>query len=249
MLRRYPVSYDVWKRVIDQAGFLHALSAVERAALRELATLFLYEKSLSGAHGLQVTEDMAVTIAAQAALPVLELGLDYYAGWVEIILYPGAFQVSHESVDENGLVFSEARNLSGEAWLRGPVILSWEDVRHDLESPRPGHNVVIHEFSHKLDMLNGRANGMPPLHPDMEIGQWTQVLSRAFDILQQQVLDQHPTRINAYAATAPAEYFAVVSEYFFTAPGVLLEHCPDVYLQLTRFYRQDPVSRWRGSRG
>ncbi|VAW78566.1 Putative inner membrane protein [hydrothermal vent metagenome] len=245
ILRRYPISRALWKAVILKAGLLRDLSSVEKARLRELATLFLHQKSMTGAHDLRITDEMAVIIAAQAALPILELGLDYYSGWVEIIIYPGAFRVSHEGVDQNGLVSSEARNLSGESWLRGPVILSWEDVENDLDSPHPGHNVVVHEFAHKLDMLNGRANGMPPLHPRMEIEQWTQALSAAFDVLQQQIAHQHPTRINAYAATTPAEYFAVVSEYFFTAPDVLMHHCPEVYRQLTQFYRQDPFLRRR----
>jgi Mlc titration factor MtfA (ptsG expression regulator) len=242
-LRRHLIPYSLWKAATRKAGLLHDLSPVEKAGLRKLATLFLRQKAITGAHGLRVTDEMAVVIAAQAALPILELGLDYYSGWVEVILYPGAFRVKRESVDQNGLVSSEARILSGESWLRGPVIISWEDVERDLDFPHPGHNVVIHEFAHKLDMLNGRANGMPPLHPRMEIEHWTQALSAAFGVLQQQVAHHHPTRIDAYAATTPAEYFAVVSEYFFTAPDVLRHHCPEVYRQLTEFYRQDPVLR------
>ncbi len=243
ILSRHPIDHALWKAVVNKAGLLHDLSSVEKAHLRELATLFLHQKAITGVRGLEVTDEMAVAIAAQAVLPVLKLGLEYYTGWVEVIVYPGAFRVSHEALDQNGLASSEAHDLSGESWLRGPVILSWEDVAHDLEGLHPGHNVVIHEFAHKLDMLNGRANGMPPLHPYMEIEQWTQALSTAFGTLQQKVAHQHPTRINAYAATNPAEYFAVISEYFFTAPDILSQHCPDVYLQLTQFYRQDPLRR------
>ncbi|VAW74230.1 Putative inner membrane protein [hydrothermal vent metagenome] len=248
ILKRHPISRDVWKTVMRKADLLHDLNAVEEASLCDLATLMLYKKAISGAHQFQVTDEMAVTIAAQAALPILELGLDYYSGWVEIILYPGAFRVNHEGVDQNGLVSSESRVLSGEAWQRGPIILSWDEIEQDLGSPHPGHNVVVHEFAHKLDMLNGRANGMPPLHPSMEIEQWTQALSTAFEILQHKVAHQFPTRINAYAATTPAEYFAVISEYFFTAPDVLELHCAEVYQQLTKFYRQDPLSRRKQER-
>ncbi|MCF6336358.1 MAG: zinc-dependent peptidase [Gammaproteobacteria bacterium] len=242
-LTQYPIPYELWETVINRASLLHDLSATEEAGLRELATLFLHQKTITGAQGLLVSDEMKVIIAAQAVLLVLELGLDYYNGWVEIILYPSAFRVNHGDVDQNGLVSSDSHNLSGESWLRGPVILSWEDIEYELHTPHSGYNVVVHEFAHKLDMLNGRANGMPPLHPRMEIDQWTRALSGAFEILQQQVAHQHPTRINAYAATTPAEYFAVVSEYFFTAPDVLGKHCPDVYLQLTQFYRQNPASR------
>ncbi|VAW72463.1 Putative inner membrane protein [hydrothermal vent metagenome] len=248
ILKYHPISSNLWKRVIRKAGLLHDLSAVEEAGLRELATLLLYKKAITGAHEFQVSDEMAVAIAAQAALPILELGLDYYNGWVEIIVYPGAFQVNHEGIDQNGLISNESRVLSGEAWLRGPIILSWDEIERDLESQHPGHNVVVHEFAHKLDMLNGRANGMPPLHPSMEIKQWTQTLSMAFEILQDKVAHQFPIRINAYAATTPAEYFAVISEYFFTAPDILELHCAEVYRQLTKFYRQDPLMRQQRNR-
>ena len=242
-LRHHPISFDLWKAVIQKLELLHDLSSVEKARLRELATLFLRRKTITATHGLQITDEMIVVIAAQAALPILNLGLDYYNGWVEVILYPRAFRVNRDNVDQNGLISSETHILSGESWLRGPVILSWEDVEHHLHAPYQGHNVVIHEFAHKLDMLNGRANGMPPLHPHMKITQWTEALSAAYDVLQQQVAHQRRTQINAYAATTPAEFFAVVSEYFFSAPDILKHYCPEVYQQLTQFYRQDPCLR------
>jgi len=107
-LKRHPIPYDLWKTVTRKAGLLHDLSSVEKACLRELATLFIHQKTIVGARGLLVTDEMVVVIAAQAALPILELGLNYYSGWVEVILYPGAFRVNHESVDQNGLISSEA---------------------------------------------------------------------------------------------------------------------------------------------
>lgn len=242
-LKHHPIPFILWQAVIHKAVFLHRLSSVEKAHLRELATLFLHRKTITAARGLQLTDEMIVIIAAQAVLPILKLGLNYYSGWVEIILYPSVFRVNHNTVDTDGITSNEAYTLSGESWLRGPVILSWTDVEHDLHSPCPGHNVLIHEFAHKLDMLNGRADGMPPLHPHMQIKQWTAALSDAYEVLQQHVAHHQRTRINAYAATTPAEFFAVVSEYFFTAPDTLQHHCPKVYLQLTHFYRQDPLTR------
>ncbi len=244
-LKHHPIPFPVWKNALGKAGLLHDLSSVEKAQLRTQATLFLRHKAIAGAQGFELSDEMVVIIAAQAVLPILKLGLNYYSGWVEVIVYPGAFRVSHDNIDPNGLVSNEANTLSGEAWLRGPVILSWEDVEHDLRPPYPGHNVVVHEFAHKLDMLDGRADGMPPLHPRMEIQQWAKALSTAYDVLRQQVAHHQRTRINAYAATAPTEFFAVVSEYFFAAPDILANHCPDVYQQLTEFYRQDPLSRQR----
>jgi len=242
-LKHHAIPFNVWKTELGNTELLQHLSSVEKAHLRELATLFLRKKTITAAQGLKLTDEMVVVIAALATLPILKLGLNYYNGWVEVIVYPGAFRVNHGNTDPNGLISNEADILSGEAWLRGPVILSWEDVENDLHSPHPGHNVVIHEFAHKLDMLNGSANGMPPLHQPMEIKQWAHALSSAYEVLQQQILHNQHTRINAYAATTPAEFFAVVSEYFFAAPDTLKRYCPVVYQQLTKFYRQDPFLR------
>ncbi len=243
VLRRHPIPDRRWRRVSDRLPLLAPLSAAERARLRQLATLFLHDKRFSGAQGLEVTPEMTLTVAAQACLEVLELGLDAFAGWSEIVLYPAAFRVRHEQVDEIGLVTAGERMLSGESWSHGPVILAWDEVERDSLEPVPGRNVVIHEFAHKLDMLNGRANGMPPLHPQMPIEQWTEALSRAYAALVRALERGHHTPIDAYAATDPAEFFAVVCEYFFTAPQLLHHHEPEVYRQLRAYFLQDPLER------
>ncbi len=225
-----------------EADIFRGLSAVERAHLRELTTLFLHRKSLSGVQGLIVTMELALAVVAQACLPILKLGLDYYSGWVEVVIYPGAFRVVSDSTDTAGLVSHQEQAVSGESWSHGPVILSWDDVAAGLAASLPGHNVVVHEFAHKLDMLNGSANGMPPLHPDMAQQRWAAVFSDAFDHLRQLTHHHRPT-INAYGATAPAEFFAVASEYFFTDPQTLQHQYLAVYDQLALFYRQDPAAR------
>ncbi len=248
LLRRDRVPIQIWEQVVSSAPALTGLSLGELTRLRELATLFLHDKSFSPVRGLDLTEEMRVAIAAQACLLVLELGMDYFDGWTEIIVYPGAFRVSRETTDEIGLVHQEERALSGESWLRGPVVLSWSDIQRDMASPHPGRNVVIHEFAHKLDALNGAANGMPPLHATMARERWTQVLSTAYAKLTHQLSHHHRPCVNAYAATDPAEFFAVASEYFFTGPVVLLRECPEVYGQLKLFYRQDPAGRLNGVR-
>lgn len=228
---------------MHEADIFRGLSAVEQAHLRELTTLFIHRKYFSGVQGMVVSTDIALAVAAQACLLILKLGLDYYNGWVEIVVYPGAFRVARDSTDEAGLTSHQEHALSGESWSRGPVILSWEDIAADLIASLPGHNVVIHEFAHKLDMLNGRANGLPPMHPDMNRKAWTDVFSDAFDHLQQQLAHHQRPSINAYGATTPAEFFAVVSEYFFTAPQTLQHLSPAVYDQLELFYRQAPAKR------
>ena len=243
ILRRHPIPDRDWRNVSDRLPLLAPLTPAERARLRELATLFIHDKTFTGVQGLTVTPEMQITVAAQACLEVLELGLDAFSGWVEIVLYPDAFRINREQQDESGLVSMEESVLSGESWGQGPVILSWQDVKRDSFQLHRGRNVVIHEFAHKLDMLNGRANGMPPLHPEMPIEDWTRALSRAYDTLVRTLERGRPAPINPYAATNPAEFFAVICEYFFTAPELLHRHEPEVYRQLRAYFLQDPLER------
>jgi Mlc titration factor MtfA (ptsG expression regulator) len=241
LLRRNPIPQPVWHSVTRKLAVLRKLDAVQMAHLRELATWFLHNKSINGAQGLDVTLQMRVTVAAQACFLILNLDIDYFDDWIEVVLYPGAFRVKHGQVDAIGLVHNEANELTGEAWLRGPVILSWDDVIRDSYHAQAGRNVVLHEFAHKLDGRNGVTNGMPPLRRGMNRKRWAEELSGAYDALRQQVVTGESPSINPYAATSPAEFFAVATEYFFTAPVILKSCCPGVHRQLTLFYRQATV--------
>lgn len=241
LLRRNPIPHHIWHSVTRRAWLLQGLDAVQMAHLREMTTWFLEHKSITGAQGLGVTRSMQVTVAVQACLLILYLGVDYYDGWVEIILYPGAFRPQRVEMDTIGLVRNEASVLTGESWLRGPVVLSWDDVKRDSFSAHPGHNVVLHEFAHKLDGLNGVTNGQPPLRSSMSRKQWAEALGRAYTMLCHAVEAGKSPFINPYAATNPAEFFAVLSEYFFTAPHVLKKCCPAVHRQLALFYRTAPL--------
>jgi Mlc titration factor MtfA (ptsG expression regulator) len=241
ILRSNPIPHHTWHRVTRKIAALQGLDAVQMAHLRELTTWFLHRKSINGAQGLEVTLSMRVAVAAQACLLILNLDIDYFNNWVEVILYPAAFRVNREQRDTIGVVHSEAKDLTGESWLRGPVILSWDDVERDSYHSQPGHNVVLHEFAHKLDGLNGTTNGLPPLRRGMNRKRWAQDFSGAYDALCLQVATGEATFINPYAATSPAEFFAVTSEYFFTAPDILKNCCPGVHRQLTLFYRQVAV--------
>lgn len=238
ILRRNPIPHRVWQRVTRRIALLQGLDAVQMAHLRELATWFLHSKSINGVHGLPVTLPMRVAVAAQACLLILNLEIDYFDNWVEVILYPGAFRVNHAQTDAIGLVHDDTNILSGESWLRGPVILSWDEVERDTYHSQAGHNVVLHEFAHKLDGRNGVANGLPPLRRGMSRKRWGEDFSAAYDTLCRQVAAGKKALINPYATTSPAEFFAVVSEYFFTAPDTLKKCCPAVHQQLTLFYRQ-----------
>ncbi len=243
VLRRHPIPDHLWLGVTRCLPLLAGLTARQRSRLRVLTTLFLHEKTFTPVQGMVLDDRRRLVIAAQACLPILALDLDDYRGWVEIVVYPEAFRVAHETQDELGLVRREQRTLLGESWERGPVILSWADVAEDSFRLHHGQHVVIHEFAHKLDAGNGVANGMPPLHADMSRPRWTAVMQQAFDRLNERLAHHHAPPIDPYAATDPAEFFAVCSEYFFTAPRHLRAHLPAVYGELRRYYRQDPAQR------
>jgi MtfA peptidase len=243
LLQRNLLPYRLWHSVTRRIAVLRGLDAVQMARLRELATWFLHSKSINGAQGLDVTLPMRVTVAAQACLLILNLDIDYFDNWIEVVLYPGAFRVKHEQIDAIGLVHNEANELTGESWLHGPVILSWDDVERDSYHAQAGRNVVLHEFAHKLDGRNGATNGLPPLRRGMIRTRWAEDLSVAYDALCMQVVAGESPSINPYAATSPAEFFAVVTEYFFTAPDMLKNCYSGVYRQLALFYRQNVAVR------
>jgi Mlc titration factor MtfA (ptsG expression regulator) len=232
---------DLWQQAVARLRFLRGLTTSEVKRLRECVTLFLHAKQISGAHGLVVTGEIRVTIAAQACILILNLDLDYYDGWVEIIVYPGEFVRDYEYMDEDGVAHHAREPASGESWLGGPVIVSWEDAA--TVEPDEGYNVVIHEFAHKLDMLNGDANGFPPLHADMSREAWSKAFSSAYADFCMRVDADEATALDSYAAENPAEFFAVMSEAFFQTPQVVRSHYPAVYEQLALFYRQDPSRR------
>jgi Mlc titration factor MtfA (ptsG expression regulator) len=238
VLARHRIDDKLWGRVVGALPFLHGLPAEELKRLRELALLFLDEKDFTGAHGFRVDDAMRLSIAVQACLPVLELGLDRYAGWSEIVVYAGDFRVPISETDDHGVVHEFDDERAGESWPRGPVILSWDAAAHD-----PGMNVVIHEFAHKLDMANGEADGMPPLHAGMNRRAWAQAFRVAYEGFCDAVDRDRETWLDPYAAESPAEFFAVISEAFFEAPNETRRRYPDVYEQLKLFYRQDPAMR------
>ena len=194
-----------------------------------------------GAQGLAGTQMMTLVIALQACLPVLNLGLGGYGGWVSVIVYPTGFAPKRVFTDEYGVQHSVQSGLSGESWQRGPVVLAWDATEN--AGIIDGHNLVIHEFAHKLDMQNGIANGFPPLHIGMASAEWVEALSVGFDDFQYKCNHGKPIDIDCYASTSPAEFFAVLSEVFFERPIVIQQHYAAIYEQLRLYYRQDPLVR------
>ena len=240
VLSRPPFDERSWSAMLESYPFTRTLSGDERARLRDLVILFLDGKSIVGARGLEVSQAMRLTIAAQACMLILNLDLDFFRGWSEVIVYPGEFIAEYDYVDHDGVQHHVEEPMTGESWLAGPVILSWADAERRGEG---GYNVVIHEFAHKLDMLNGDANGYPPLHSGMSRDEWTRVFEAAYGGFRSRVERGEDTGVDPYAAESPAEFFAVMSEAFFEIPGIVRAEHADVYRQLSAFYRQDPGLR------
>ena len=244
IVARNPIDAGLWRSVLDSLPILDGLNEEELTRLRERAVLFLHDKRLTPLPGVELRPEDRLRLALQAQLPLLHLAdLGWYQGFHEIVLYPDDFRSPQKHRDSAGVVHEWDGEHSGEAWLQGPVILAWPGVQES--GAWEGYNLIIHELAHKLDMLNGDANGLPPLHRNMPLEAWAQAMQSAYDSLNA-TLDADPqaeTPIDPYAAEDPAEFFAVTSEYFFSAPDLLHQAFPEVYAQLAAFYRQEPLAR------
>ena len=252
----------LWEQTLQRRPFLSGLSSDARGRLRDLAARLLADKEMATADALDLTAAMQVDIAAQACLPILELGLHWYRGWTSIVIYPSEFVVPRSVTDEAGVVHEYDETISGEAWEGGPLLLSWEDVQDSAVREQP-YNVVIHEFAHKLDMLDGEADGLPPfdarLHARLEPQHWLEQLEDARERLLSEldlIADRLPAGLDpdseeadpyyahlpldAYAAQDASEFFAVSSEAFFIAPQRMRDAFPAWYELLAAFYRQEP---------
>lgn len=240
-LKRHAIPHDAFDTALARLPILHGLDTTERVRLRESASLFIQGKAFSATGGADVDDSIQLVIALQACLLTLNLGEDSYNGWNEIILYPDEFLRQREEMDEAGVVHRSRDILAGESWHGGPLILSMADVA--ASGRADGVNVVLHEFAHKLDMLNGDANGFPPLHHGMDAAAWARDFSAGYADLCARVDAGEDTAIDPYATTDPAEFFAVLSEVFFEMPQILHQEYPAIYRQLQQFYRQHPLMR------
>ncbi len=236
-----------WEEVLHRnVAHYSLLNETEQAHLRALIQVLIAEKNWEGAGGLKMTDEIRVTISAQAAMLLLGLPHNFYHNVESIIVYPstvvppqrrlGFFEISLEPVP------SEVPIL-GQAFTQGPVIIVWDDVLRGSRHPELGHNVVYHEFAHKLDMLDGALDGTPPLHERAEYKDWMATCTREYQKLRQDSAMGRKTFMDAYSATNEAEFFAVATEQFFDRPQDLVQQAPDLYQVLRDFYRQDPVTR------
>jgi len=239
----------LWLATLRRYPFLARRPQAELQQLRTLVSRFLRHKEFTGAHGLTVTDEMAVAIAAQACLPVLHLGLGWYDDFTGIVVHPGAMLARRQMTDPAGVVHHYKEALLGEAMQGGPVTLSWQDVAASGSLAERGHNVVIHEFIHKIDMRDGAADGCPPLPSRKAHAKWHDVMQAAYDTFCEQVamaerFGAEPPWLDAYAATAPAEFFAVACEAYFVNRERFTQEFAALTALFDRFFKQNqPVAQ------
>jgi hypothetical protein len=250
VLERFPLDDALWDWAIKEHKIFRWLGEPDRARLRELSTIFLAEKSFDPVGGVELNEELEISIAAQACLPLLGLDIDWYSDWSTIIVMPREYDVQKRDIDEAGVVHEYEDEFSGEAFDLGPVALSRVDV--EASGWGDGYNVVIHEMAHKLDGRDGVYDGCPPLHRGMDYEAWRDAFRGAYEGLRASLERPSPRRkrmprakrgprIDSYAAESPDEFFAVVCEYFYEKPALLRSEYPEVFRQLVLFFRRDPT--------
>lgn len=232
-----------WLRLLERnvAHYRH-LTTEEQALLRDELRFFVAEKNWEGCNGLTVTDEMKVTIAAQACLMTLGLEGDPFRAVLSVLIYPAGYAVPDERWHSGWSIKGESARL-GESWYRGPVILSWAEIQDDAKHPGYGNNLIWHEFAHQIDMLDRSTNGTPPLETQAERQRWHEVMTAEFEQLQRDARNGRATLLDTYGAESEAEFFAVATECFFDVPVELREEHPRLYEILAGYYRQDPAAR------
>ena len=235
---------EAWVAWIDRnVQIVRGLAPEERAHLQDLVKVFVAEKHFEGCGGLAITDEMKVTIAAQACLLLLNLRHDFYSRLVAILVYPEGFRFEQTAAGPGGTVLQTQVPVMGLSSTRGVVVLSWPDVQGGGRHSGDGNNVVLHEFAHQLDQLDGAMDGAPALDTAGHYREWAQVLGREYSRLQDSLAAGKGSIIGPYAATKPVEFFAVVTELFFERPRELRAQHPELYEEFRRYYRQDPAGR------
>ncbi len=234
---------DEWLAILEKNVPLYVrLPESDRQELRRHLLVFLAEKRFEGCGGLEITDEIRVTIAAHACLLLLHRKTDYYPGLKSILVYPDAFVVPdvRHLVGDTVLETDDVR--LGESWHHGSVVLSWNDVRRGATDIEDGQNVTLHEFAHQLDSSHGRGDSTPVLRDEATFDAWARALGRDYDGFRRAVQSRRPEVLDEYGATDPAEFFAVATESFFETPNELQRVYPRLYEELKKFYQQDPAS-------
>ena len=236
-----------WLQILDRnVAPYRVISPSDQQKLRDAIQVFIAERNWEGCNGLAVTDEMRVTIDGYACLLLLGLEHDYFSHVLSVLVYPTDYRAPAKRNDI-GVIMETEDDRHGEAWYRGPVILSWKEIQEDLTQPWDGQNLILHEFAHQLDMLDREVNGTPPLHSHDQAQRWNKVMTAEFSRLIRDARHGRPTLIDPYGTTNEAEFFAVTTECFFDAPRELREEHPDLYALLREYYGQDPAE-WRHER-
>lgn len=231
-----------WLKIIEEnVPFYKILPDEDKKELQGHILIFINEKYFEGCGGLKITDEIKVTIAAQACILLLHRKTDYYPGLRSILVYPQAY-VAHMTRNLPGGIMTEGPDVRlGESWHRGSVVLSWDDVRRGAADIRDGNNVVFHEFAHQLEDSGARRDSTPVVQNRSNYIAWARVLQKDFEKLRYDIEHHRRTFLNEYAATNPAEFFAVATEYFFEKPKIFRKLHPELYEKLKLFYQQDPA--------
>jgi Mlc titration factor MtfA (ptsG expression regulator) len=235
-----------WEPYLRSISLYRALDPEERKRLRDDLRVLVHEKNWEGCGGLTITDEMKVTIAAQAALLALNLEHDYFRHVDSILVYPSTFLVPGEYETGGGIVVVGREPVLGLAHYEGPVVLAWDSVQQGSENAEDGVNVVLHEFAHKLDMLDDFADGTPPLPRREQYEAWRRIMTEEYETLVEKAGKRRKTLLDKYGATNPAEFFAVATECFFEKSRAMKRRHPELYGLLSTYYRQDPARRGRG---
>jgi Mlc titration factor MtfA (ptsG expression regulator) len=235
---------DAWLRYMRQNVALYALlSDAEQGKLRDDLRVFISEKNWEGCGGMAVSDEVKVTIAAQACLLLLAIEHDYFGRVRSILVYPSGYRSPSERHVQGGTIEESDEGRLGEAWYRGPVVLAWDSVLAGGRSLDDGRNVVLHEFAHQLDFLDGLADGTPLLENDAQYRTWQKVMTEEYERLCRESAKGHATLLDEYGSTNEAEFFAVATECFFEKPRPMQRRHPLLYDVLRDYYKQDPAKR------
>jgi hypothetical protein len=227
-----------WLAIIENnVPLYNRLSQPDKQELQRHILIFLSEKRFEGCGGLEITDEIRLTIAAQACILLLHRQTDYYPGLHSILVYPNAYVAHNIEHLAAGVVAEGPEVRLGESWHRGSVVLSWDDVQSSADDVHDAHNVVFHEFAHQIDSTFGEGDSTPILRRSSSYRAWARILQKEYQQFRNDVEDNYPTVLDKYGATNPAEFFAVATEFFFQQPQLLRQHYPDLYNELKIFYQ------------
>jgi len=234
-----------WLAILETTvGYYKLLPEPDKEELQKHILIFIGEKRFEGCRGLEITDEIKVTIAAQACILLLHRQTDYYPGLRSVLVYPEPYIAKEITYVGGGVVLEGPSVRLGESWHRGSVVLSWDDVHKGAADIHDGHNVVFHEFAHQLDSSGGKGDSSDVIRSRSKYIAWARVLQQDYRRLRRDVRSHQPTLLNRYGASNPAEFFAVATESFFEQPLELRKMHPTLYKELKNFYRQDPAQLW-----